>query len=99
MEEVGVNGQWGVFSMKIPGRVGYQCSNYYRQLIEQGKIKDENYVIDEKGKARFLFKGKRKPGEEDKESSIYNLIFISSYYYRRSNYKAKIFKTRKKEKA
>ncbi|KAJ4456645.1 putative myb family protein [Paratrimastix pyriformis] len=23
--------QWGIFSMSIPGRVGYQCSNFYRQ--------------------------------------------------------------------
>lgn len=30
MKEVGVNGQWGIFSMAIPGRVGYQCSNFYR---------------------------------------------------------------------
>src|SRR4051812_19926888 len=26
----GANGQWGIFAMKIPGRVGYQCSNFYR---------------------------------------------------------------------
>lgn len=30
MEEVGVSGKWGLFSMTIPGRVGYQCSNFYR---------------------------------------------------------------------
>ncbi len=30
VEEIGVNGQWGIFSMVIPGRVGYQCSNFYR---------------------------------------------------------------------
>ena len=32
MEEVGVSGKWGIFSMVIPGRVGYQCSNFYRYL-------------------------------------------------------------------
>ncbi|PRP85125.1 hypothetical protein PROFUN_07196 [Planoprotostelium fungivorum] len=58
MEEVGVNGQWGVFAMAIPGRVGYQCSNYYRQLVVSGQIKDPNYIVDDKGKAHFLFKGK-----------------------------------------
>jgi len=58
MKEVGVNGQWGVFSRTIPGRVGYQCSNFYRQLIESGQIIDANYVVDEKGKAHYLFKGK-----------------------------------------
>jgi len=61
MKEVGVNGQWGIFSMTIPGRVGYQCSNFYRQLIETSQIKDENYVLDEKGKAHYVFKkGQRK---------------------------------------
>jgi hypothetical protein len=53
-----VNGQWGVFSQAIPGRVGYQCSNFYRQLIESGQIKDPNYIVDEKGKAHFIFKNK-----------------------------------------
>lgn len=24
LEEVGANGQWGIFSMAVPGRVGYQ---------------------------------------------------------------------------
>jgi hypothetical protein len=58
LKEMGANGQWGVFSMVIPGRVGYQCSNYYRQLIETNKIKDPNYVLDEKGKAHYLFSTK-----------------------------------------
>lgn len=26
LEEVGANGQWGIFAMKVPGRVGYQVS-------------------------------------------------------------------------
>jgi len=26
LAEAGANGQWGIFSMKIPGRVGYQVS-------------------------------------------------------------------------
>jgi len=25
--------QWGLFSMAIPGRVGYQCSNFYRSAL------------------------------------------------------------------
>ncbi|RKP07077.1 hypothetical protein THASP1DRAFT_24705 [Thamnocephalis sphaerospora] len=58
LKEMGANGQWGVFSMVIPGRVGYQCSNYYRQLIETSKIKDPNYVLDDKGKAHYLFSTK-----------------------------------------
>jgi hypothetical protein len=39
-----VSGEWGLFSRALPGRVGYQCSNFYRKLVEQGEIKDPNYV-------------------------------------------------------
>ena len=28
----GVDYRWGLFSIKFPGRVGYQCSNFYRQF-------------------------------------------------------------------
>jgi hypothetical protein len=41
--------------MAIPGRVGYQCSNFYRHLIEKNIVQDPNYVLDEKGKAHFVF--------------------------------------------
>lgn len=51
----GIDYRWGIFAMGIPGRVGYQCSNYYRKLIEKGEITDENYVFDPKtGKAKFM---------------------------------------------
>lgn len=50
--------QWGSFSKDIPGRVGYQCSNYYRSLITQNKLEDENYQLDDQGKLRFNFKNK-----------------------------------------
>lgn len=39
-----INGEWGLFSRALPGRVGYQCSNFYRKLVEQGEITDPNYV-------------------------------------------------------
>ncbi|KAG2225928.1 hypothetical protein INT45_006624 [Circinella minor] len=55
LQDVGANGQWGLFSTAIPGRVGYQCSNFYRLLIESGQLQDPNYVVDEKGKAHYLF--------------------------------------------
>lgn len=42
--------------MQIPGRVGYQCSNFYRQLIKEGAIKDENYTLDKNGKLVFRFR-------------------------------------------
>jgi outer membrane biosynthesis protein TonB len=50
--------QWGSFSKNIPGRVGYQCSNYYRTLIKNGEVEDANYMVDEKGQMRFNFKNK-----------------------------------------
>lgn len=31
LAEAGANGQWGIFSMKIPGRVGYQVLFYALQ--------------------------------------------------------------------
>ncbi|KAJ1740662.1 hypothetical protein LPJ78_003384 [Coemansia sp. RSA 989] len=60
LKEIGANGQWGIFSMTIPGRVGYQCSNYYRYLVENRLIHDPNYVLDPQGKARYLFTSKKK---------------------------------------
>ncbi|KAJ3056246.1 hypothetical protein HK097_007606 [Rhizophlyctis rosea] len=62
LDELGADGQWGIFSMAIPGRVGYQCSNFYRHLVKSGEIKDHNYVIDKKGNLNYLF-GK-KDGKE-----------------------------------
>ncbi|KAF8937967.1 hypothetical protein EDD21DRAFT_403641 [Dissophora ornata] len=70
--EIGANGQWGLFSMTIPGRVGYQCSNYYRLLVETNQIQDPNYVLDEKGKAHYLFDKKGANGETTKEFRTHN---------------------------
>lgn len=36
--EKGANKNWGLFSIEIKGRVGYQCSNYYRLLVKSYKI-------------------------------------------------------------
>ncbi|KAJ3428484.1 myb transcription factor [Anaeramoeba flamelloides] len=33
-EEVGVGGDWGLFSRPIPGRVGYVCANRFRTLLK-----------------------------------------------------------------
>ncbi|KAI8384927.1 uncharacterized protein BYT42DRAFT_564109 [Radiomyces spectabilis] len=66
LKEVGANSQWGIFSMAIPGRVGYQCSNFYRLLIETQQIHDPNYVLDEKGKAHYLFDKKTADGQVEK---------------------------------
>lgn len=61
----GVDGQWGIFSRSIPGRVGYQCSNFYRHLIKEGEIEDPKYVFDKNGKLGYLFSSKTMDGEQD----------------------------------
>lgn len=50
--ELGITYEWGNFSRKILGRVGYQCSNYYRKLITDGDIIDSYYTIID-GKLKF----------------------------------------------
>ncbi|KAI9019554.1 hypothetical protein CLU79DRAFT_704668 [Phycomyces nitens] len=48
-EEWSANGfkmgqSWGLFSIAIPHRVGYQCMNYYRKLVKDGVLKDDAYA-------------------------------------------------------
>ena len=45
--------QWGIFSMEIPGRVGYQCANFYRNLVLEGKLVDPRYKIVD-GKLKYI---------------------------------------------
>ncbi|KAF9431965.1 hypothetical protein BGZ76_011466, partial [Entomortierella beljakovae] len=35
---------WGVFSMKVSHKAGYQCSSYYRKLLETKKLTDPSYA-------------------------------------------------------
>lgn len=49
------DGLWGLFSIPICGRVGYQCSNFLRHLIVEGKVKDSRYVVED---GKLKFKGK-----------------------------------------
>jgi len=77
MKELGVNNKWGVFSMKIPGRVGYQCSNFYRILVKNGDIRDPNYHYD--GKKLHFKRNVKKPGMSDKQFEairFYNFTII-----------------------
>jgi hypothetical protein len=48
------NQDWGLFSLGIPGRVGYQCSNFYRKLILTGEMSDSRYFITPDGKLQHL---------------------------------------------
>ncbi|KAJ1898263.1 hypothetical protein LPJ66_002865 [Kickxella alabastrina] len=53
--EFGCGDKWGLFSTYLPHRVGYQCSNYYRQyVIPSGWIIDDNYRIDSAGNAVYV---------------------------------------------
>ncbi|KAJ2484367.1 hypothetical protein EV174_002487 [Coemansia sp. RSA 2320] len=59
-KEYGCGDKWGLFSTHIPHRVGYQCSNYYRQyVIPEGWIIDDNYRIDSSGHAVYVGKHRR----------------------------------------
>ncbi|KAJ1766650.1 hypothetical protein IW140_006252 [Coemansia sp. RSA 1813] len=58
--ELGCGDKWGLFSTHLPHRVGYQCSNYYRQyVIPAGWIVDDNYRLDSTGHAVYVGKHKR----------------------------------------
>ncbi|KAG2237699.1 hypothetical protein INT48_009637 [Thamnidium elegans] len=39
-----IGSSWGLFSCGIPHRVGYQCMNYYRKLVSDGKLQDDSYI-------------------------------------------------------
>lgn len=53
-----------------------QCSNYYRHLIKSGEIKDENYVMDEKGELRYLF-GKKAGGSGEIRTHIKTSFLVN----------------------
>lgn len=60
--------KWGLFSETIPGRVGYQCANFYRKLIAEGELDDNNYCIDEAGNLHY--KDRRPHHRKDKEEEV-----------------------------
>lgn len=57
-----IHGEWGLFSRAIPGRVGYQCSNFYRKLIIAGELTDTKYKVDKDGKLHH--ESHFRPGDE-----------------------------------
>ncbi|OHT11669.1 hypothetical protein TRFO_03891 [Tritrichomonas foetus] len=64
-EELGIeDGLWGYFSVPISGRLGYQCSNFYRLLIKTGKVKDDHYEVQEDGKLKFIHNSRSQPTPE-----------------------------------
>ncbi|GJQ09027.1 hypothetical protein GpartN1_g818.t1 [Galdieria partita] len=68
--KIGENYEWGIFSIGIPGRVGYQCSNFYRRLLKEGRVKDDNYYFDAKGEPKFKFKSSNKIQVQDGSATV-----------------------------
>ena len=40
--------KWGLFAMNIPGRVGYQCRNFYHRLLESGELQEDSIPGEKK---------------------------------------------------
>ncbi|KAI8971357.1 hypothetical protein BDB01DRAFT_730696 [Pilobolus umbonatus] len=57
-----VGASWGLFSKGIPHRVGYQCMNHYRKLVNDGILKDASYGIVD-GKLKQLYKDRAPAGD------------------------------------
>ena len=72
LKEMGRDGppQWGIFSQAIPGRVGYQCANFYRKLLMDGEIKDPMYVKGPDGKLHFIKRKKSAPESRKQEAPV-----------------------------
>ncbi|KAG0360684.1 hypothetical protein BG005_010150 [Podila minutissima] len=55
--EHGCGDKWGLFASHIPHRVGYQCSNFYRQVVlPEGLVFDPNYEYTSRGKPIYCGK-------------------------------------------
>eukprot|EP00127_Corallochytrium_limacisporum_P004176 Clim_evm121s157 gene=Clim_evmTU121s157 len=51
----GAGDKWGLFATHIPHRVGYQCANFYRQVIlPSGLIFDPTYNLNGRGEAVYV---------------------------------------------
>ena len=69
--------------------MGYQCSNYYRQLIREGVIIDDNYYVDQNNRLAFKFKTrsasvstkKRKASKKPKEFRDLDDLDVDSFDY------------------
>ncbi|KAG0218956.1 hypothetical protein BGX33_005222 [Mortierella sp. NVP41] len=56
-KEHGCGDKWGLFASHIPHRVGYQCSNFYRQVVlPEGMVFDPNYEYTSRGKPIYCGK-------------------------------------------
>jgi hypothetical protein len=81
-------GKWGLFATHIPGRVGYQCRNFYHRLLETGELKADPGELrairrtrNSKRTRRLKRKVTSEVGNEEKESEdggIESLVLFSS---------------------
>lgn len=54
---------WGTFAQGMPTRTGFQCMEYYHNLVSAGWIIDYNFARDEKGRIHWAPEGN--PGDGD----------------------------------
>lgn len=62
-------GKWGLFAMNIPGRVGYQCRNFYHRLLETGELKEDFVETPKPSPKKKKATRKRKEVYESDEES------------------------------
>jgi hypothetical protein len=70
MRSHGSGAQWGIFSEAIPGRVGYQCANFYRALVLAGEVNDPDYVVED-GKLRYVRRRTTQLNRPERQLSMY----------------------------
>lgn len=46
--------------------MGYQCSNYYRQLIKEGVIIDDNYFVDSNNQLTYRYRSRNQGKKSSK---------------------------------
>eukprot|EP01091_Cochliopodium_minus_P014530 TRINITY_DN4947_c0_g1_i1.p1 TRINITY_DN4947_c0_g1~~TRINITY_DN4947_c0_g1_i1.p1 ORF type:complete len:623 (+),score=220.02 TRINITY_DN4947_c0_g1_i1:30-1898(+) len=83
LKEVGPQ-NWGIFSRMIEGRVGYQCSNFYKYLVSRGEIEEirnfkKKKVVNGQKKPRLRWMGKK---DKQNERTFHDECTINGDPYR-----------------
>ena len=87
-DSLGINdGMWGYFSVPIIGRVGYQCSNFYRLLVLEKKIIDNNYILGENGRLKCVNRSRSKLNKKSLNILEQEAIKYISEYIQNNNLK------------
>ena len=79
-EELGIyDGLWGLFAVPLRGRLGYQCSNFYRQLVAEGKVQGRRYEMGANGKLKCTKGVSRQISRESHERLVREAVdFITA---------------------